>query len=100
MMDYDLEFIVENGENDNWNITVYALSTCGFCKRGLEFLRKNSIKFRYVYVDNLPFEVKDKLKEDLEAKYNKRFGFPYLIKDEKKVIVGFSQEEWEREFNE
>lgn len=98
-MDYKLEFIDEDGEKKNWNITVYALSTCGFCRRGLEFLRKNSIKFRYIYVDQLPYEIKDKLQEDLEAKYKKRLGFPYLIKDETKVIVGFSPDEWEREFN-
>ncbi len=98
-MDYKLDFIDENGQKDDCDVTVYALSTCGFCKRGLEFLRKNSIKFRYVYVDNLPYEIKEKLKDDLEAKYKTGIGFPYLVKDDKKVLVGFSPEEWEREFN-
>ena len=32
-----VEFIHESGEKKDIKVTVYALSTCGFCRRGLDF---------------------------------------------------------------
>ncbi|MHA1889163.1 MAG: glutaredoxin domain-containing protein, partial [Promethearchaeota archaeon] len=57
-MSSEIPFVEENGKVDHQDITVYALSTCGFCRRGLQFLRDRQVKFRYVYVDKIPYEVK------------------------------------------
>jgi len=96
-MSYTLEFTTVEGEKNPADLTVYALSTCGFCKRALQFLREHSITFRYVYVDLLPFEVKQELKNDLKEKAGRKVGFPFVIVNNDKYLIGFTEDEWRRE---
>jgi glutaredoxin len=102
-MDEDLDFTEENGEKTSHNVKIYALSTCGFCARALKYLRENSISFRFVYVDQLPYEVKDRVKSNLKETYNQSVAFPFMVVDEntdtQKVIVGFLREEYEQIFS-
>jgi len=93
----NLNFLSEDGINCKNDLTVYALSTCAFCRRALKFLKDNSIKFKYVYFDDLDNDTQDKLEEELEKEFNKRLSFPFLVINCKKAIVGFDREEWERE---
>ena len=94
----DIEFTYEEGSNDTNDITVIALSTCGFCWKGINFLKNNSIKFRYVYIDKVPFEVKARVKTKLLEKYDKKVSFPYVILNEKEVFTGFREEFWKEKF--
>lgn len=89
-----VEFIQEEGTRDGHNVTVYALSTCGFCKRALAHLKYHSVKFRYVYVDNLNFDVKQNLKNALADRYKERIVFPFLVVDDDKCCTGFVEEQW------
>ncbi len=93
-----LDFVTEDGRPVYGDVTVYALSTCGFCKRALAFLRENGIRFRYVYVDSIEFEVKKKLKQALNDTYGKSVGFPYLVIDGREAHVGFSEKDWKEIF--
>lgn len=90
-------FTEEKGGTNCGDITVYALSTCAFCKKALKFLRENSVYFQYVYVDDLDPDLKNKIKQELKEKYNKEVGFPFLIIDDEKTIVGFKEEEYKEE---
>lgn len=96
-MEPNLNFIQEDGVKCKSELTLYALSTCGFCKRALKFLKDNSIKFKYVYFDEQDTELQDKIRTALMDQFNKRLAFPFLVIDCKKCIVGFDQEEWEKE---
>ncbi len=97
-----IKFTSEKGNDSGHSIKVYALSTCGFCKRALEYLRQNSIAFTFVYVDLLEPTIKDQIKTDLVKKYGERLAFPFVVLDEDKenqrVIVGFLQDEFEEIF--
>jgi glutaredoxin len=92
-----LEFTEEAGDIDAHDVCIFALSTCGFCKACLRFLREKSVKFRYVYYDLLDNEIKDEVRNELKEKYSQRIMFPFVIVDEgtdaMKVIVGFKEEE-------
>jgi glutaredoxin len=90
----NLEYTNEKGTIEKNDIAVYALSTCGFCRRGLQFLRENSITFKYVYVDKLEPEVKNKVKDELVEKYKERVVFPFLVLNNQKVLLGFVEDEW------
>jgi glutaredoxin len=96
----DYDFVMEEGEKNPCDIQVYALSTCGFCKRGLDFLRNNKIKFRYIYVDKLKPDARMKIKRDLRDKFEDvRLGFPFVVVDGgDKVMVGFKEAEWKENF--
>jgi glutaredoxin-like protein NrdH len=93
----DLEFTEEDGTVANHEITVFALSTCGFCRRGLQFLRDNTIKFRFVYVDKLDPALKDATKKMLMDTFNERVVFPYLVLDNERVLTGFTETVWKQE---
>lgn len=92
----NIQFIYEEGSRKPGDVKVYALSTCAFCKKALRFLRENSICFSYVYVDELDPEVKDKLKAWLREKYREESGYPFLVLDDKTVLVGFNEENYKR----
>lgn len=92
----NIKFTYEEGKRKPGDVTVYALSTCAFCKKALRFLRENSISFRYVYVDELDPGVKQKLKEWLRERYKEEAGFPFLVIDDSTVLVGFNEENYVR----
>ncbi|HUU88995.1 MAG TPA: glutaredoxin family protein [Candidatus Glassbacteria bacterium] len=95
----ELEYTIDEGENTPFNITVYALSTCGFCKRGLAFLRDNKIKFRYIFVDMIGQDLRLRTKKELSDKYNERIGFPFVVlNDGETILVGFKEEKWKETF--
>jgi glutaredoxin-like protein NrdH len=94
--DKEITYTIEDGKVNSNEITVYALSTCGFCKRGLKFLRDNSVKFKFTYIDQLDYDVKQKLKKELAEKFSKRVVFPYLVMNGDKVLVGFMEDEWKQ----
>ena len=89
-----LEYTVVDGENKKHDVKVYALSTCGFCRKGLKYLREKSVKHQYIHIDQLDYEVKQKVKGELKEKFNKRIAFPLLVVDDKEALVGFTESEW------
>lgn len=93
-MKLDEMFESVNGSIDAGDIMIFALSTCGFCKRALAFLRQNSITFRYLYFDDLQDDVKNEIREYLMNTFNKTLRFPFLVYNNERCLVGFDEDEW------
>jgi len=74
------------------NVVLYALSTCGWCGKTKELLRKMGIAFDFVYVDLLEGSEQDDAITQVE-KFNPQGSFPTLVIDDRKVIVGFREQE-------
>ncbi len=98
-MNNEVSFTYEEGSRDFGDLTLYALSTCGFCKQAMGFLKSNSIRFKYIFVDELEPDTKYRLKEDLEKKYRLHVSYPFLTIDDERSIVGFFKSEWEMKFS-
>ena len=79
-----------NGKNKG-KIMLYALSTCGWCKKTKELLNKIGVEYSYIYVDLLNEDDKDKIMKDIE-KWNSNLSFPTLIINNRKCIVGFKED--------
>ena len=95
----ELDFTMEDGEKNPCDITVYALSTCGFCKKGLAFLRNNNLKFKYIYVDQMAQDLRMRTKKEISDRYKERIGFPFVVIDNgDKILVGFKEEKWKETF--
>ena len=89
-----LEYTHEAGKNAKHDVTVFALSTCGFCKSCMKFLHDKNITFKYVYYDLLEPDVKTAVKEELGNKFKERIMFPFIVVDGgKRVVVGFKEDE-------
>jgi glutaredoxin len=71
------------------NITLYALSTCPYCRMTKRYLDDHSITYEMIEVDTLEGDVKqqtiDKVKE-----LSGGTSFPVIVADEE-VIVGFNK---------
>ncbi|HRY73830.1 MAG TPA: glutaredoxin family protein, partial [Spirochaetia bacterium] len=76
------------------DITIYALSTCGFCKRAIAFLNDRKVAYRYIHVDSIPLETKTEVKRLLKEKFKEDVAFPFAVVDGDKHLVGFIEADW------
>lgn len=76
---------------DKGKITLYALSTCIWCKKTKELLSSMGVGFNYVYVDLLKGEDRDKAIQEVR-RYNLNSSFPTLVIGDK-GIVGYREKE-------
>jgi glutaredoxin-like protein NrdH len=77
---------------DAGKVTLYALSTCGWCGKTKELLKELGVAFDFIFVDLLPPEDIDDTITIIE-KYNPAGSFPTLVINDNKVIVGFREEQ-------
>ena len=82
---------VEGSHNEH-NTTLYALSTCGWCRKTRRFLESRKVAFDYIYVDLL---ADDERKEVLARVrlWNPRSSFPTIVVDDREGIVGFREDQ-------
>lgn len=78
------------GENRG-DIVLYALSTCGWCRKTRELLEQMGVGYSYVYVDLLSREEKEKVRQEV-MKWNSRGSFPTIVIDNERSVVGFSED--------
>ncbi|MGB9838846.1 glutaredoxin family protein [Methanothermobacter sp.] len=69
-------------------ILLFALSTCGWCKKTRELLEELGVAYDYIYVDLLQGDEREEALRELR-KWNPSLSFPTLAIDEGDVIVGF-----------
>ena len=83
-----------DGENKG-KLVLYALSTCGWCKKTRMLLEESGTGYEYIYVDLLEG---DELKEVVEQikKWNPSLSFPTLVVNDEIAIVGFREDEIKR----
>jgi len=89
-----LTYTEVRGSRPGPEITVYALSTCGFCKRALSFLDSKGFAYRYVYMDLVPLEVKTEAKRVLKERFKSDVAFPFAVVDGRTHLVGFIEADW------
>jgi glutaredoxin len=89
-----LEYTAVDGARKDRDITIYALSTCGFCKRSLAFLNDHGFAYRYVYVDKIPLETKNEAKRELKERFKEDVAFPFAVIGDDKHLVGFIEADW------
>ncbi|MGZ4857333.1 MAG: glutaredoxin family protein [Methanobacteriaceae archaeon] len=80
-----------NGENKG-KLVLYALSTCGWCKKTRMLLEDLGVEYHYIYVDLLEGEERKEIIEQVK-KWNPQLSFPTLVVNDEKCIVGFNADE-------
>ena len=101
----NMEFV--NGNNDTMSkihfkhvdgknlgdVKLFALSTCGWCRKTRMFLEETDTEYDYVYVDLAEGAQRDYAVSELE-RYNPDMSFPTIvINGGEKVIIGYEPEE-------
>lgn len=84
------------GEQTEHELTVFALSTCAFCRRAMDYLSKHGFRYQYVHVDSLGVEKKRQLKRELKERFEVVPIFPILVIDNDRAYSGFTELIWAR----
>ena len=77
---------------DKGQIILYALSTCGWCKKIKTLLTELGVAYDFEFVDKLMGEVREDTIKEVE-KWNPRCSFPTLVINNETCIVGYKVEE-------
>ena len=86
-----MQFSKVSGKKNNHKVSVYALSTCVWCKLTKEYLKENDVEYEFIDVDLLDDEDKDKVHESILSKGG-ALNYPTTIVDDKVVIAGFRKD--------
>lgn len=78
------------GENRG-DIILYAISTCGWCRKTKELLNSLGLEYRYIDIDLLQGEEKEKAMDELR-KHNPMCTAPTIVVNNKECIIGFDEE--------
>jgi glutaredoxin-like protein NrdH len=87
-----MDFSKVSGKKNDHKVTLYALSTCVWCRMTKQFLSDNDIEYEFVDVDLLDSESKDKAHQAITSKGG-MLSYPTTIVDNKIVITGFRKDQ-------
>jgi glutaredoxin len=74
------------------DIIIFALSTCIWCRKAKQLLNDLGVEYSYIDVDLLQGKDQEETVAEM-AKWNKMQSFPTIILDNKKMILGFKEQE-------
>ena len=80
------------------DILLFALSTCGWCRKTKNLLDTLGVEYRYIDVDLLDGEAKKEVIAELN-RWNPVHSFPCVVIDDDKCIVGFQEEKIKQAVN-
>lgn len=78
------------GKNNKHKVTVFALSTCGWCRMTKELLNSNGIEYQFIDVDLTTGAEREDIITQVRQ-LNPRGSFP-TIKIDDQVVVGYDEE--------
>ena len=87
-----MQFSKVSGKKSDHKVTLYALSTCVWCKLTKQFLSDNGVAYEFVDVDLLDDNDRSKVHETIQSKGG-NLSYPTTIVDDKTVITGFRKDQ-------
>lgn len=72
-------------------VTLFALSTCGWCKMTRGWLDDQDVQYECIYVDHLSGEERRQLMSTLEERLGRKPAFPTVFCGDD-FVVGFNKE--------
>ena len=79
-----LDWTIENGNHPDLQKTeifYFSLTTCAYCKKGIQWLNDKDVSFKWLYLDLLDIEMKSAIKTWVQKKYNlrSRMASPFVV---------------------
>ncbi len=87
-----MQFSKVSGKKSDHKVTLYALSTCVWCKLTKQFLADNGVSYEFVDVDLLDDKDRSQVHETITSKGGS-LSYPTTIVDDKTVITGFRKDQ-------
>lgn len=73
------------------DVLLYALSTCGWCRKTKNLLDDMGVEYDYIDVDQLDPDTKKEAIEEIKH-WNPSYSFPTIVINNEKCIVGYQEE--------
>jgi len=89
-----LEFRSVDGKPSGHDLKLFVLTTCTHCARALQYLEREGLAYRVVNGDELPIELKRRLRNDFIRSFHAPVRYPSLVIDDGTLVTGFEQVEW------
>ena len=86
-----MKIVKVDGKNNKHKVSMYAISTCAWCKLTKQFLKDNNIAYNYVDVDLCSGEDREKIREEI-IKRGGSTNYPIVNIDDKTLISGFRKD--------
>jgi glutaredoxin len=71
-------------------VMLYALSTCGWCKKTKKLFDSLGIEYHYIDVDLVEGEEKESVRKEI-MRWNPRGSFPTIVVNDQICIVGYDE---------
>ena len=84
-----MQTVKVQGKNKKHQVLLYALSTCGWCKRAKKFLKDNDIEYEYMDIDLSSSKDKQEAQKDIQNRGG-RLAYPTVIIDNNTLLTGAS----------
>ncbi len=94
MFEY-LEFRLVDGKPSGHDLKLFVLTTCTHCARALQYLEHRGFAYGVINGDELPIELKRRLRNDFTRSFHAPVRYPSLVIDDRTLVVGFERLEWE-----
>ena len=73
------------------DVLLYALSTCGWCRKTKDLLDSLGVEYDYIYIDQLDGDTKKEAVERLKV-WNPNTSFPTMVINNDKSIIGYQEQ--------
>jgi glutaredoxin-like protein NrdH len=87
-----MQFTKVSGIKNVHKVTIFALSTCVWCKLTKQYLSENGVTYEFVDVDLLNEKDKSTVHQIVTSKGG-LLSYPTTIVDDKTVITGFRKDQ-------
>jgi glutaredoxin-like protein NrdH len=77
-------------------VMLFALSTCGWCKKTKALLNELGVEYNFIDVDLLKGGERDAAISEIQ-KFNPDCNFPTMVINDSKCIVGFKEDDIRQE---
>jgi glutaredoxin-like protein NrdH len=87
-----MQFTKVPGENNKHKVLMYAISTCGWCKRAKRTLNDMNVEYKYVDIDLCSSEDKEKIRAEITRRGG-RLLFPTIIINNEVLLTNPTEKE-------
>lgn len=85
-----MNFVRVKGSRQGKRVLLYALSTCGWCRKTKDLLNRNEIEYEYCNVDELSGADRQAAINEV-LKLNPQGSYPTLVIDSE-IVIGYDEE--------